>query len=269
MTELHLVIDISNLVNRAYHAAKAGKDAVSYYGLAKYNLNRMMKTLLRDTDPYRLVGALDCGRSFRHDLYPEYKGHRGEKDAELRQLLADAPRLLWDEYGMELFQAQGFEADDVLATIADANLAGCGDVRTVIATNDQDALQLVYAAPGRAGTYVLQYEKGAYWSIGPAEVEAKLGVPPHRVALLKALMGDASDNIKGVEGIGKVAARRIALQFASPRAVFAGLERLQKSDRTKLEACGFDGLERLYRLTRLATNAPLQQVAHEVLAEAS
>ncbi|WP_161883564.1 5'-3' exonuclease [Deinococcus alpinitundrae] len=250
-----LAVDVSNIVARAYHATAAGKEGQSVIGLARHRLKTMLKTLLRETEPVRLIGALDSGKCFRHDLFPEYKAHRGEKPAEFRQLLDEAPDLLRKEFGMELYHSPGFEADDVLASLADQCL-GTG-VRFVIASNDKDLFALAHKGPDGSGTYLLHYDANSYCALGPSEVETKLGVPPHRVALLKAIQGDNSDNIPGIVGLGPVAAKRLANAYPSMSSIFANLERLQTSDRTKLQAAGLEEALRQETLVTLRYDTPV------------
>ena len=249
-----LVIDVSNVACRAYYSVATGKDGRSVIGLARHRLNQMLQTLLRDTDPLRFVAALDSGRCFRHELYAPYKAHRGEKPEELRQLLLEAPEL-FRKAGAELLTSPGFEADDVIAAVADANL-GAG-WRSLLVSNDADLLQLAFDGGDTSGTFVLHQDKGMYHALGPAQVQAKLGVPPHRVALLKSLKGDSSDAIPGIPGIGPVAAKRLAGQYPSVVKVYAALHLLQKSDRQKLETAGLEYALLMETLTTLRFDAPL------------
>lgn len=251
-----LVLDISNITCRAYHSVN--KDAENAYGLARYRLISMLKTLLRETEPLRLIGALDSGRCFRHDLYPGYKGQRSEKPTDLSNLLDGAPELLKKEFGVELLASPGFEADDVIASVADANISA--GWRTLVVSGDRDLLQVAFDGGGGAGTFILHQDKGSYHALGPEQVQAKLGVPPHRVALLKSVSGDVSDNIKGIEGLGPVAAKRLANTYPSMRAIYKNLDRLQKSDRTRLEAAGLDYALMMEQLTTLRFGIPLHAV---------
>ncbi|WP_240730784.1 5'-3' exonuclease H3TH domain-containing protein [Deinococcus sp. S9] len=250
------MIDVSNIAARSYHSV--AKEGPAVLPLARHRLKQMLRTLLREAEPLRLLGALDCGRSFRHDLYPDYKGHRGEKPDELRALLEEAPELLKREFGVELFQSPGFEADDVMATIADANLAA--GWRTLLCTGDRDLLATAFDGGGGAGTFILHYDRGTYFSLGPEQVEQKMGVPPHRVALLKSVQGDSSDGIVGCPGLGPIAAKRLANEYPSVRKLFQNLDRLQSSDRKKLEAAGLEYMLLQEQLTTLRFDAPLVAV---------
>ena len=249
-----LIIDISNLLSRAWHSIKDPNPT----DLAVHRAKKMVSTLLREVEPARLIGALDCGPSFRHELFPDYKGHRGEKTEELRAYLQDTPTLLVKEFGIELYQSKNFEADDVIATIADQCL-GYG-FRTLIVSNDQDLYQLVYDGPDKTGVYVLRQDNGSVSCITPEEVLKRKGVAPLRIPLLKAIQGDPSDNIAGVPKLGSVAAARLSGDYANVRKIFANLERLQSSDRLRLEAAGLEYVLLQENLTTLRRDAPLERV---------
>ncbi|TSA78612.1 hypothetical protein FNU79_18820, partial [Deinococcus detaillensis] len=152
----------------------------NFYGLAKHRLMTMQRTLMRQVEPIRLMGAIEGGKTFRHELYPAYKAHRPEKAEDFRALLDEAPAILAREFGMEIYHSPGFEADDVLAAIADQCLST--EVRLTICSNDKDLLGLAFAGPEGSGTFVLHSEAGSYHALGPLEVLAKKKV--RRTALL-------------------------------------------------------------------------------------
>lgn len=260
MPNLALVIDLSNLSARAYFAAKQGKEDQSVIGLARHNLIKMTKTVLRECDPLRILVACDGdGPTFRHELYAPYKAGRSEKDAEYSLLQHAAPAILAEEFGAEVYASPGFEADDVIACLADQMLPY--GFRTVVLSSDADLHQLVTETGGGAGTYQLRYESGTYRVVDVKTVTEKFKVPPHRVALAKALMGDSGDGYPGVASVGPVAAARLANQFPSVGAMYANLDKIaSKGDRSKLEAAGETHALLMYRLAALRLDAPLQRV---------
>lgn len=156
-----------------------------------------------------VVACCDTGRSFRWDIaeeyramlpdYAGYKGHRADKDpammAALDRVIAEI-----EADGVPIFRAPGFEADDVIATLTHWAVDNGLDVE--IATNDKDLMQLVCdpVADGAPAVRVVTREGVVF---GPAEVFAKFGVPPQRLGAYLALVGDVSDGIKGVPGIGE------------------------------------------------------------------
>ncbi len=251
-----LIIDASNLSAKAFHVASSGREDQSVYGLASHGLRKMAQNLMRQIDPLRVVVALDSDTNFRKSLYPAYKAHRGEKPEELSRLMKESGSILADEIGAEVYCADGYEADDVISCVTQASLPY--GWRCIVASADKDLYQLVCDLGDGKGVFCLTSDKGSYTSIGPSDVRAKIGVPPLRVPILKAIQGDQSDGLEGVPGLGPVAAKRLANEYRTPSQLFGNLHRLQKSDRTKLEAAGQDHLELMLDLVTLRADAPLR-----------
>ena len=256
-----VAVDVSNVTCRAYYAATAGREGQSVYGLARYNLGRMIDNILAESDAVRFAAALDADTNFRKALYPPYKGERSPKPDELARLLEEAPDL-FKSRGAELYVADDHEADDVLGTLADRMLPF--GWRTVIVTGDTDLFSMVSEGEGGAGVYV--YREGKVY--GPKEVmeHKKYGVAPIKIPLFKALSGDTSDNIPGVMGVGPVAARQICAKVSTVRKLYDGVEdpsnplKLTKGVLSKLEACGRDQAALYERLARLVVRAPLRSL---------
>src|SRR5262249_14968542 len=157
-----------------------------------------------------LAFALDAPvRTFRAERYPEYKAGRPRAPTELAQQLERLPRLL-AAFGVPVFCVPGFEADDVLATLARLLAAPGRDV--LIASGDRDLLQTVGERVrvlflGRRGQEAEIYDL--------ARVETRFGVPPRQLPSLSALVGDASDNLPGVPGVGPRTAAALVTEFGS------------------------------------------------------
>lgn len=260
-----LVFDVSNLLCRIFHATNVGTPEDRLLNFSRARLRKSIAGLIRDVDPVRVVAAFDApGGSFRNGLLPEYKAHRGEKHPLLVELLAEAP-MIFAEAGCENLYAPGYEADDIIATVADQCLV-VGGWRGVIVTNDADALSCVHDAGDGEGMFALRSHQGAYQLWGPDEVEAspKFGVPPGRITMFKTLQGDPSDGYVGVSGMGPVAARRLAKQYPNAKRLWAALDdprAFTKGDRKKLEECGQERLFLMERVAKLVRNAPLQTIA--------
>lgn len=261
-----LILDVSNLASRAYHVAASGQGEKSVIGLARHGLKKMIQTLLRECEPLRIIGAVDEGPCFRHRLLPPreghagYKGNRPEKPEEMRQLRSEAAELLKREFGVEILAAADGEADDVIATVCNQMLPY--GWRLGVASNDADLMAVVTGRHGDAsGVFMLQYHRGTYHSLDAFGVEAsKMGVPPHKVALFKALSGDAGDNYGGCPSIGPVAARRLALANPSMTAIFNNLGDPMKvcsADAKKLSAFGLENALLMERLATLDIHARL------------
>ena len=194
-----LLLDVSALVFRAYFALPEltttdGKPAGALYGF----LSILLKTV-RERKPTHIAAAIDLpGKTFRHERYEAYKATRPETPRDLKAQFAPVIEAL-EALGIPVLSAEGFEADDVIATVVRIAESEAPDVPIEIESGDQDLLQLVddnvtVLAPGKGASDVRVMDTKA--------VLAKLGVPPNRVIDYKALRGDASDNIPGVRGVG-------------------------------------------------------------------
>lgn len=208
------LIDGTSYIFRAYYAirqylsTKAGLPTNAILGFAN-----MLIRLLEEERPEHLAIAFDPpGPSFRVDLYPEYKAHRPDPPNDL------VPQFEWIYRLVEAFRipqlvVPGYEADDALATAA--RWAEAQGLAVTIIGGDKDLFQLV-------SDRVEVYDTLKNVRYGPAEVEAKMGVAPHRIVEFLGLMGDSVDNIPGVPGVGAKTAAKLLGQFGSLEAVLAG-----------------------------------------------
>ena len=170
----------------------------------------MLVKLLKEIAPTQLVIAFDKSRTtFRTALYPEYKGTR---DKTPEELISQIPLLkeLAKSLGIPFLELDDYEADDIIGTLA-TQAAGAG-TETVVVTGDRDALQLI-----RDGLTVLLTKKGIRetHAYDTAAFEEEYGFAPIRLIDMKGLMGDSSDNIPGVPGVGPKTATKLLLQYES------------------------------------------------------
>lgn len=203
-----LLLDVSHLFFRAFFAIpKNLTDADGQPINAIYGVCSMILSILESEKPDYLFGAKDeKEKTKRHEIMPDYKGHRPEMPPEL---VSQLPRIadIFDVFRIPAFSERGYEADDVLATIAE-RYRGNSDFTVEIVTGDHDAFQLVgenvfVGLPQPGGKPPLHMKK--------EEVFQKIGVYPEQVTDYKGMAGDSSDNLKGVEGIGpKTAAKLLA-----------------------------------------------------------
>ena len=200
-----LLVDGMNLLFRAYHALANTKmstpDGTPTF--AVYGFAAMLLKAVQETEPHVVVVAWDSpGDTFRHDQYQDYKAGREAAPDDFHVQIPLAFRLL-DVLKVHQMAAPGFEADDIIGTLAGAVDPEAEDCRVLILSGDRDLLQLV-----RPGVTVLYpgRDAGSLTWLDEAGVRAKLSVRPDQVPDLKGLMGDSSDNIKGVPGIGEKSA---------------------------------------------------------------
>lgn len=202
-----LLIDLSHVFWSTWFAS-AGKPI-------DYTFQTTIQAVARLAEGYDHVGVCcDSGRSFRSDLYAEYKANRPERDAVAYEQARRVEERL-DADGFQLFSAKGFEADDVIATLT-AWATDAGHAVT-IATNDKDLMQLV-----SGDVRVLSTRSGEVYGVD--EVHAKLGVHPAMVHDWLALVGDASDNVPGVKGVGAKTGAALLVRYKSIDAILAAAE---------------------------------------------
>ncbi len=196
--KLYLVDAMSN-IHRAYHAIQrlstsSGKPTNAIYGFVT-----MLRKLLREHSPEYVAVAWDGPeRTIRHDAYAEYKANRPPMASDLASQLPEVRRAL-EAYRIPVLELPGYEADDVIGTLAKKAAAQGFDV--VIVTADKDMLQLV--SPG-----IRVFHTGRERFLDEAGVHEFFGVAPRQVADVLALMGDSVDNVPGVPGVGQVTAKK-------------------------------------------------------------
>jgi len=208
--KLYLVDAMSN-IHRAYHAIQRLSTSAGRPTNAIYGFVTMLRKMLREHTPDLLAVAWDGPeKTQRHEQYAEYKANRVAMQDDLASQLPEIRRVL-DAYRIPVLELPGFEADDVIGTLAAKAAAQGFDV--VIVTADKDMLQLV-------GPRVRVFHTGKEAFLDEAGVEAFFGVKPGQVADVLALMGDSSDNVPGVPGVGQVTAKKWISQYGSLDALY-------------------------------------------------
>jgi len=180
-------------------------------------VNILLK-FLKQYKPEYIAVALDAGReTFRHQIFPEYKGTRPELPTELIPQYPYFRRVL-DCLNLPLLELSGYEADDIIATLCGTM---CGEeCDLVVVSSDKDLMQLVTAQ-----VRLLDSVKDRW--IGVDQVRAKFGVQPDQVIQVMGLMGDAVDNIPGVKGIGEKTAIALIQQFETLENLFSRLDEVE------------------------------------------
>ncbi|HMZ26995.1 MAG TPA: 5'-3' exonuclease H3TH domain-containing protein, partial [Elusimicrobiota bacterium] len=223
------LVDAHGYLHRAYHAlSRMGRPLTNSRGEptgALFGFAKMLIKVLRENRPDRVAVCFDApGPTFRHRAYAEYKAHRKEIEPDLKFQLPLAQDLV-RAWGLPTVVKPGYEADDLIATLAARGVRDGFDV--LIVTGDKDALQLV---DDRVS--VLNEAKNIVYT--PAEVEKKYGLRPDQLVDYFALTGDASDNVPGVPGVGDKTATKLLQEFASLDAMLRHPDRLPEKIRHKL-----------------------------------
>ncbi|HSR47133.1 MAG TPA: DNA polymerase I [Anaerolineales bacterium] len=235
MTRL-LLIDGHALAYRTYYAltratessrwmTKAGEPTAGTYGFVSVLLR-----LLEKDAPEFLAVSFDTGRTFRDEVFPEYKATRAKMPEDLVPQL-ERIRELVRTFGIPILEREGFEADDVLGTVA-ARAAG-PDLDVIILTGDRDLLQL---AADHVTIRLAGQKLSEAVDYGPSDVEQRLGIQPGQLVDYKALVGDSSDNIPGVSGVGEKTAISLLREYGSLAGIYEHLDQVATRFRTKLEA---------------------------------
>lgn len=216
MKEKFVVIDGSSLLYRAFYALPLLTTADGQYTNAIYGFANMLVKLIDDLKPDTIAVAFDKGKkTFRNDLFSDYKGTRKPTPAELSSQIPLIHELV-DAFGIQLVEQDGYEADDIIGTLA-AKAAKSGADVTVV-TGDRDALQLI-----EENVKVMLTKKGIseMQLFDEAAFKEKYGLMPKGLIDLKGLMGDSSDNIPGVPGVGEKTALKLLLAYGTLENVLA------------------------------------------------
>ncbi|HEX7972797.1 MAG TPA: 5'-3' exonuclease H3TH domain-containing protein, partial [Anaerolineales bacterium] len=248
MPPMLYLIDGHALAYRTYFAITKGSSGgfVTRSGeptAGVYGFTSVLLRLFEQEHPDYLAVAFDTGRTFRDDLFSAYKGTREKMPDELSTQI-ERIRQLVDAFNIPRLEVPGYEADDVLGSIAQRAVAQGLGVKII--TGDRDLLQLVetriiVSLPGKSLSDSKDYL--------PEDVKEYLGVRPDQVVDFKALVGDKSDNIPGVMGIGEKTAISLLETYGDLDGVYAHLDELPAGARKKLEA----GQEAAYLSRKLAT----------------
>lgn len=245
------LIDGTAFLYRAFYAIRGltAKDGTPTN--AVFGFTNMLLKLIRNRKPEALAVAFDAGgKTHRHELYEAYKAQRPETPDELITQFPLAHKML-EAMNVPVFSIRGVEADDILGTLAEQQKKLGHEV--FIVSSDKDMLQLVDA---RVRVYDPMKDK----ETDAAGVEKKLGVPPERVTEYMALVGDASDNIPGIKGIGDKSARSLLEQFGSLEEMFERAGEIEKPRMRKLVSEGQEAAKLSKELVEIVRDVPLEQM---------
>lgn len=263
-----LLVDAHALIYRAYFAFPELTTSTGQLVNAVFGFTRILLTAIRDLDPEYIAVLFDHPQpTFRHEAFADYKAHREKMPDDLRPQI-DLVKQVVDALNMPRFDVAGFEADDLIGsmTVQATELSRTTEpeLRTLVLTGDRDIFQLVsdymhVLLPNRGSSDTTEYDSDA--------VQKKMGVTPAQIVDMKALMGDSSDNIPGIAGIGPKTAVRLLEEFNNLDGIFAALANLETgkgSDHGILKGSLLtkltEGKEAAYlsqQLAQIATTAPI------------
>ena len=250
-----LILDGNSVINRAYFGVKPLTTRDGLYTHAIYGFLNILERMEKEEQPEAVCVAFDLhGPTFRHEKYDGYKATRHGMPEELAMQMPVMKQVL-SAMNIPIYECQGWEADDIIGTVG--KICGNNDWECVIVTGDRDSLQLiddhvkvklVISRPGQTTATLYDTEK----------FREEYGFEPPKMVDLKALMGDSSDNIPGVAGIGPKTATELLLKFGSLEGVYENLEdpSIRPKLREKLEQ-GKDNAYLSYDLATIRLTAPI------------
>jgi len=274
-----LLIDGNSLFYRAYHAMPSITDKSGEVANAVFGFSNMLLKAINEVEPDYIACTFDTrAPTFRHVNFEKYKAQRKAPPPDLYPQLPKVKKVL-DAFGIKYFEKEGYEADDLIATLAEqalhkktkdkrlkqkkekALVVSLSSLTVIILSGDRDVLQLV---DGNIKAQMPSFAQGASegkpgWGIlmGAKEVKKKFGITPEQMVDYKSLMGDSSDNIPGIAGIGPKTASTLLIKYKTLENLFEHLDEIEGSTRDKLEAGKEDALT-AKKLVELDRNVELK-----------
>jgi DNA polymerase-1 len=220
-----VLVDGSSHFYRAFFAIRGLANSRGMPTNAAYGFTTMLRKVLQSLQPDRIAVVFDAwAPTFRNELYPAYKANRQEMPEDLAVQIPWIKRIP-PAYRIFTIEQPGYEADDIIATIA--TRAAREGAEVLVVTADKDLMQIVTKRASDPGPGILLYDDRSERRIGIDEVVQKFGVPPPLVADVLALMGDSSDNVPGVRGIGPKTAGPLVARFGPVENIYAQLDRVE------------------------------------------
>ena len=241
-----ILVDGNNLLFRSYFATAytgnimRNKDGFPTNGL--YGFVNMMNKIITEENPKYIMVAFDIGKTFRHEKYAEYKGGRNETPDELKIQFPVAKKIL-NAMGIKYFEIEGYEADDIIGTFAKKVDETEGYIATIV-SSDKDLLQLI---SDKVEVKLLKTKD--HIRMTKEEFKNIYGIEPIRMIDLKSLMGDSSDNIPGVKGIGEKTALKLLQDYGSLDNIYDNIDNIKGALKNKL----IEDHENAYKSYDLAT----------------
>ncbi|MCK5743544.1 MAG: DNA polymerase I, partial [Caldisericia bacterium] len=252
-----LLLDGNAIIHRAYHAIPPLTTDDGVQTNAVFGFTSTLLTVLEKFQPDYIVATFDLpGKNFRHDMYEEYKATRKETPEDLIpqfDLVKDVVRSL----GIVIVEKDGYEADDVIGTIA--LQASTDKVETIIVTGDKDTLQLV---DDHARVFTMSRGIHDMVLYDREMVKEKMGVTVEQIPDYKGLRGDSSDNIPGVKGVGEKTAIALLSEYGDLDNIYVHLDDIKPAWKNKLEA----DKEKAYlskELGIIKTDVPIEPINYD------
>ncbi len=249
-----ILVDGNNLLFRSYYATAYNgnfmKNSKGFPTNALFGFTNMINKIVSEENPTHIIVAFDKGKTFRHDKYEDYKGGRSETPNELKVQFPVAKELL-TYMGIKYYEIDNYEADDIIGTFA----RFCDEEEEFIGTiisSDKDLLQLI-----SHDVDIKLLKQKDYIRYNVDTFKEAYGIEPKRIIDLKALMGDASDNIPGVKGIGEKTALKLLQQYESLDGIYDNICSIKGATYDKLIS-DKDNAYKSYDLATIVKDVPME-----------
>ena len=248
-----ILVDGNNLLFRSYYAtAYNGNLMINSKGFptnALYGFTNMMNKIIKEENPTHIIVAFDKGKTFRHDKYDFYKQGRQETPDELKKQFSVAKEML-GLMGIKYYEIDNYEADDIIGTFS-KYCENDPEFEALIISSDKDLLQLVSNE-----THIKLLKQKDYIYYNQDTFKAEWGIDPINIIDLKALMGDASDNIPGVKGIGEKTALKLLVDYKTLDGIYENIDSIKGAVHDKLVA-DKDNAYMSYEIATIYRDVPL------------
>lgn len=248
-----LLLDGNSLAYRAFFALPLLTNDSGIHTNAVYGFTTMLQKILEEEKPTKMLVAFDAGKTtFRHESFEEYKGGRQKTPPELSEQFPYLRKLI-DAYQIKRYEKELYEADDIIGTLAKE--ASAKDMDVIVVSGDKDLTQL---ATDQVTVYITRKGMTDIEKYTPAHIEEKYGLTPLQIIDMKGLMGDTSDNIPGVPGIGEKTAIKLLKEYGSVETLY---EQIADMKQSKMKEKLIDNEEQAKLSKKLATiftEAPIE-----------
>ena len=249
-----ILVDGNNLLFRSYYATAYNgnfmKNSKGFPTNGLFGFTNMINKILDEEQPTHIIVAFDKGKTFRHEKYKDYKAGRIEMPDELKQQFPVAKELL-TKMGITYYEIENYEADDIIGTFAEFCENDPEYTGTII-SSDKDLLQLVTKTVN-----IKLLKSKDYIRYTEESFKQEWGIDPINIIDLKALMGDSSDNIKGVKGIGEKGALKLLHEYKTLDGIYENIDNIKGATKEKLIAGKQDAYES-YELATIYKEVPME-----------
>ncbi|MFF5994347.1 DNA polymerase I [Lysinibacillus sp. KU-BSD001] len=248
-----LLLDGNSLAYRAFFALPLLTNDQGIHTNATYGFTMMLQKIVEEEQPTKMLVAFDAGKTtFRHESYGEYKGGRQKTPPELSEQFPYIRKLI-DAYNIKRYELPMYEADDIIGTLA--KQATGEEMEVVIVSGDKDLTQL---ANDHVTVYVTRKGITDIEKYTPAHIEEKYGLAPHQIIDMKGLMGDASDNIPGVPGVGEKTAIKLLKEYGSVESLYVAIDTMKASKMKEKLVANEEQAHLSKKLATIYTEAPVE-----------